>query len=96
MKMNKEEIKRLITKHIKLYLINKKYLKRPSKTKYSQIVAELFFILEDLEKSKLYAKKNIEKRIKYYKSSLKYLNSKWAIEKKKSVIKELMFILSKF
>lgn len=93
--MRKDQIQLLIKKHIKLFLINKKYCSRTTKTKYSQIVSELFFILEDLSRSKLYAKKNLIKRINYYVRSLKH-TSKHTFERKAPLIKELKYILNNF
>lgn len=93
--MRKDLLRALIKKHIKLFILNKKYSSRATKTKYSQIVSELFFILEDLSHSKQYAKRNLEKRIKYYEKSNMYI-SKNTYKRKIPIIKELKFILSKF
>ncbi len=93
--MRKDQIQLLIKKHIKLLLLNKKYCSRSTKTKYSQIASELFFVLEDLNRSKLYAKKNLTKRISYYIKSLKY-TSKHTLDRKTPLIKELKYVLSKF
>lgn len=93
--MEKQSIKRLIKKHIKLFLLNKKHCSRSTKSKYSLIISELYFILEDLEQSKLKAKNNLIKRINFYKKNLKGVSLS-TYSRRKQIITELKFVLSKF